>query len=64
MSVKNILSFFRLIIWLLDRVENGRNKDVTSINDTMTALIIKREAATVEAAKAAKAKRKIKELVA
>jgi len=64
MSVKSILSFFHFIVWLLERTERNRTTDVNQINNTMTRLIVQREAASAEAAKAAAAKRKIKELLA
>jgi hypothetical protein len=63
MKVSNILCIFRFIVWLLERSERTHDKNYESTNATITSLIAKREAHATEMAKAAAARRKLKEFV-
>jgi hypothetical protein len=62
-SVKYLLSFFTLLVKLLESRQASMNKDDASINSTIEALIVKREAKRVEAQRAAAAAKKLKDFV-
>jgi chorismate mutase len=61
MSVKSILSFFRFLVWLLERAASSNEKHFESTNDTITKLIAKREEHATEISKAKAAAKKLKE---
>jgi chorismate mutase len=63
MQVKYILSFFRFIVWLLERAQATNERNFESTNATITGLIAKREAHATEIAKAKAAQRKLKDFV-
>ena len=62
-SVKILLSFFTILVKLLESRQASMDKDNASINSTIEALIVKPEAKSVEADRAAAAAKKLKDFV-
>lgn len=63
MKVSTILSLFRFIVFLLERSEKSFDKKAAVANDQISRLIVQREEATAENAKAKRAQKKIRELL-